>query len=96
MQTNEVKMMRSVATQLEDMLTQLGLISMTTAAELRDTSRASVFQLVQRGRLDSELILGRRYVYTHQVAGFISAKPGPVLGTHYNRTPKKSKKAAKK
>ena len=90
-----VEKLRSTATSLETIIKTLGLVGMTEAAKLRKTSRASIFQLVQRGRLNSELILGKRYVYTDELVNFQQAKPGPALGTHYNRKSKKAGKAAK-
>lgn len=84
----DVDALHLIAGQLEDLIKALGLIGMTEAAKLRKTSRASIFQLVERGRLNSEKILGKRYVYTDELLNFKQEKPGPALGTHYNRKPK--------
>ena len=82
--------LRSMAGHLSDQIEKLGLLSITEAANLRGTSRASVFQLVERGRLNKESILGRTYVYRDEITNFKAGKPGPALGTRYNRKPKGS------
>ena len=66
---------------LEKEVDKLGLITIRDAAELRHTSRSAVLQLIQRGRLQTETVLGKQLVYRSEVEGFTKDKPGPALGT---------------
>ena len=59
-------------------------ISMTSAASLRGVSRAAIADLVQRGRLQSLEIGGRRLVNKSEVLAF---QPKPI-----GRPPKKGEK----
>jgi excisionase family DNA binding protein len=52
-------------------------VTITEAAEIRGVSRASVHELVQRGRLRSVRMFGRVLLYRDEVESFKKAKPGP-------------------
>jgi excisionase family DNA binding protein len=52
------------------------LIGVPEAARLRGVSTASIFQLIQRGRLRAEKLLGRTLVYRSEVENFEPQKPG--------------------
>ncbi|HEX7315749.1 MAG TPA: helix-turn-helix domain-containing protein [Pyrinomonadaceae bacterium] len=52
------------------------LISVQEAARLRGVSTASIFQLIARGRLRSEKLIGRTLVYRSEVEDFKQQKPG--------------------
>lgn len=52
------------------------LISVQEAARVRGVSTASIFQLIQRGRLRAEKLLGRTLVYRSEVEDFERQKPG--------------------
>ena len=52
-------------------------VTVTEAAELRGVSRAAIHELVQRGRLRSERMLGRVLLYKSEVEAFEKGKPGP-------------------
>ncbi len=52
-------------------------LTVAEAAELRGVSRAAIHELVQRGRLRSERMLGRVLLYKSEVVSFEKGKPGP-------------------
>lgn len=52
-------------------------VTVAEAAELRGVSRAAIHELVQRGRLRSERMLGRVLLYRNEVENFEKDKPGP-------------------
>ena len=52
------------------------LISVQEAARLRGVSAASIFQLIARGRLRSERLIGRTLVYRSEIEDFEPQKPG--------------------
>jgi len=52
-------------------------VTISEAAELRGVSRAAIHELVQRGRLRSERMLGRVLLYRSDVESFEKDKPGP-------------------
>ena len=66
---------------LEAEIKALGLISIREAAELKGVSRSAILQLIQRGRLRVETIVGKQLVYQSEVKNFINQKPGPSVGT---------------
>jgi excisionase family DNA binding protein len=57
------------------------LISIREAAELKGVSRSAILQLIQRGRLRTETIVGKQLVYRDDVKRFVNQKPGPSVGT---------------
>lgn len=52
-------------------------VTVAEAAELRGVSRAAIHELVQRGRLRSERMLGRVLLYKSEVESFEKDRPGP-------------------
>ncbi len=52
------------------------LITVQEAARIRSVSGASVFQLIQRGRLRAEKVLGRTLVYRSEIENFEPQAPG--------------------
>jgi excisionase family DNA binding protein len=56
------------------------LISQTEAARMRGVTRPAIADLIERGRLRSVEIAGRRLVYRSEVAGFEQLKRGPKSG----------------
>jgi hypothetical protein len=52
------------------------LILVADAARVKGVSAASIFQLIQRGRLRSEKVLGRTLVYRSEIENFERQKPG--------------------
>lgn len=52
-------------------------ITVTEAAEIRGVSRAAIHELIQRGRLKAEKMLGRVVVSKSDVEAFEKEKPGP-------------------
>jgi excisionase family DNA binding protein len=65
------------------------LITQTEAAQLRGVSRASISELVRRGRLNAVEMYGRKLVRRSEVIAF---EPQ----THKSRKPVKSKKGKAK
>lgn len=57
------------------------LISIREAAELKNVSRSAILQLIQRGRLRTETVVGKQLVYKSDVTQFTNQKPGPQVGT---------------
>ena len=53
------------------------LISQAEAARLRDVSRASINDLIKRGRLSTTIIAGRVLVRRSEVMNFQEFKRGP-------------------
>jgi hypothetical protein len=53
------------------------LISQAEAARLRGVSRASINELLKRGRLSSIVIAGRVFVRSSEILNFRDSKPGP-------------------
>lgn len=72
---------REISKLLEDKIQELGLITIREAAELRKTSRSAVLQLIQRGRLKTETVIGKQFVYRKEVEGFTPDRPGPHVST---------------
>lgn len=77
------------------------LISQAEAAELRGVSRASINELVKRGRLRSIEIGGKPYVYRSEVLMFEPDKGGrppkiKASGTDGKVTVKSGRKGSKK
>ena len=62
---------KSIADSLAD------LISQAEAARIRGVSRASINQLIKRGRLTSTIIAGKHFVYRSEIMKFREKKPGP-------------------
>lgn len=56
------------------------LISQTEAARMRGVSRPAIADLIERGRLSSVEIGGRRLVYRSEVESFTELKRGPKSG----------------
>jgi excisionase family DNA binding protein len=56
------------------------LISQTEAARMRGVTRPAIADLIERGRLRSVQIGGRRLVYRSEVESFTEAKRGPKGG----------------
>jgi excisionase family DNA binding protein len=54
-------------------------VTVAEAAELRGVSRAAIHELVQRGRLRSEKMLGRVLLYRREIETFEKDKPGPKI-----------------
>ena len=52
-------------------------VTVAEAAELRGVSRAAMHELVRRGRLRSEKMLGRVLLYRSEVETFEKDKPSP-------------------
>jgi hypothetical protein len=60
-------------------------VSQATAARMLGVSRAAVANLIKRGRMRTEEIDGRPYVYKSDVINFQPQKPGPKPGTGAQR-----------
>jgi excisionase family DNA binding protein len=67
--------------ELEEQVADLGLIPIIEAANLRGVSRSAILQLIQRGRLRAETVLGKQLVYQSEVENFSEQKRGPARGT---------------
>jgi excisionase family DNA binding protein len=52
-------------------------ITVAEAAEIRRVSRSAIHELIQRGRLKSERILGRVVLFRAEVEQFEKDRPGP-------------------
>jgi len=52
-------------------------LTVAEAAKVRGVSRAAIHELIQRGRLRSETLLGRIVVYKNEIKEFEKDKPGP-------------------
>lgn len=74
---------KKLCDELEEQVTQLGLITIKEAATLRGVSRSAILQLIQRKRLRVETVLGKQLVYRKEVEGFQNLKPGPTINTIY-------------
>ena len=72
---------KELISKLEAEITALGLISIREAAELKKVSRSAVLQLIQRGRLRTETVVGKQLVYKSDVVNWSNQKPGPSVGT---------------
>lgn len=66
---------------LEKEIKAQGLISIKEAADLKGVSRSAILQLIQRGRLRTETVVGKQLVYESDVTQFVNQKPGPQVGT---------------
>ena len=66
---------------LEKEIKAQGLISIKEAADLKGVSRSAILQLIQRGRLRTETVVGKQLVYEKDVTQFVNQKPGPQVGT---------------
>lgn len=66
---------------LETEIKSLDLISIREAAELKGVSRSAILQLIQRGRLRTETVVGKQLVYKRDVVNWSNQKPGPAVGT---------------
>lgn len=52
-------------------------ITAQDAAKLKGCSRSDLYQLIERGRLRTEIICGKTMVYRDEVVGFVKNPPGP-------------------
>lgn len=77
MVSNEEKIKFNVVkTELESLIQKMNLISVKEAAARRNTTRSAVLQLIARGRLNCEQILGRTFLYGDEIDGFVQNRPG--------------------
>lgn len=72
---------KEIISTLESKIDTLGLISIREAAELKKVSRSAVLQLIQRGRLRTETVVGKQLVYKEDIINWCNQKPGPSVGT---------------
>ncbi len=85
----QIHKFRALRDELEASINQLGLVTIGEAAEIRQTSRSAILQLMQRGRLTIENVLGKQLVYRDEIENFTAKKPGPQLDTVFKaRKPK--------
>lgn len=73
--------LKELIEKLESEIKSQGLISIREAAELKGVSRSAILQLIQRGRLRTETVVGKQLVYRTDVKQFTNQKPGPQVGT---------------
>lgn len=66
---------------LETEIDKLGLVSIKEAADIKGVSRSAILQLIQRGRLRTESVIGKQLVYKDDVENWQNQKPGPAVGT---------------
>lgn len=66
------------------------LISQTAAAQLRGVSRASINELIKRGRLQTVEIAGKKFLVRSEVETFVAQKGGRPV----KRTQKRAAKAS--
>lgn len=76
---------KEVRDELEEQVRTLRLITISQAAEIRKVSRSAILQLIQRGRLKTEMVLGRHLIYQDEVENFAEQKPGPTPNTIFER-----------
>ena len=74
-------MIKELIEKLEKEISAQGLISIREAAELKRVSRSAILQLIQRGRLRTETVVGKQLVYQDDVVNWHNQKPGPAVGT---------------
>lgn len=67
--------------ELETEIKTLRLISIREAAKLKGVSRSAILQLIQRGRLRTETIVGKQLVYESDIKEWSNLKTGPSVGT---------------
>lgn len=75
------------------------LISQAEAAEIRGVTRASINELVKRGRLRSVGIAGRTFLYRSEVESFEpqpGGRPAKTSGTDQKSSKRATKKGGKK
>lgn len=77
--------LKGIVSKLEAEIDRLGLIRLSEAMTIRKTSRTAIIQLIDRGRLKCETILGIQYVYRKEVEEFTKKRPGPAVGTIFKR-----------
>ena len=53
------------------------LITIQQAADLRKVKRASIYELIYRGRLEAIDIAGRKFVRRSDILAFEKERPGP-------------------
>jgi len=70
------------------------LITQSEAAVLRGVSKASISELVKRGRLRTKEMFGKKLVYRSEVLTFEKEKPGPKEAT--GKKPTRKRAASKK
>jgi excisionase family DNA binding protein len=73
--------LQELISKLEAEIKARGLISIPEAAALKKCSRSAILQLIQRGRLRTETVVGKQLVYKTEVMNFTPQKPGPAIGT---------------
>jgi excisionase family DNA binding protein len=81
---------------MSDSLDLNDLISQAEAAELRNVTRASINELVKRGRLRTVQIGGKAFLYRSEVLNFEPDKGGRPPKTKAEGNSKGSKKGGKK
>ncbi len=69
---------KEVRDELEGLIKAENLITIKEAADLRKVSRSAVLQLIQRGRLRTETVIGKTLIYKSDIENFEGQKPGPV------------------
>ena len=77
---------KELRNKLEEQVAELGLITIKEAATLRGVSRSAILQLIQRGRLKSETVLGKHLVYRNDLEEFKEQRPGPAPNAIFNRS----------
>jgi excisionase family DNA binding protein len=73
--------LKELIEKLEQEIKTQELITIKEAADLKGVSRSAILQLIQRGRLRTEIIVGKQLVYKEDVTDFVNQKPGPQVGT---------------
>lgn len=71
-------------------------ITQKQAAEIRGVSLPSITELVNRGRLSSKLVYGKRLVNREEVENFERAMPTRKAGSKKNTKKPSTKKGSKK
>jgi excisionase family DNA binding protein len=76
---------KEVRDELEKQVADLGLITIREAADIRGVSRSAILQLIQRGRLKTETVLGKHLIYKDALEGFEEQRPGPAPNQIYKQ-----------
>lgn len=76
---------KEVRDQLEDLINAENLITIKEAADLRGVSRSAILQLIQRGRLRTETVIGKTLIYQKDLVEFREQKPGPAPNTIFKQ-----------
>ncbi len=69
--------LKELKIELESLIERLDLVTIGEAASRKKIDRSAISQLIKRGRLETEEIIGKTLVYGKALEEFRHRKPGP-------------------